>query len=148
MLYICRRNDFQKLASSVCRNNSPRNNNSRSKQMNALQMQSSHMSLRESHSASISPQRHNNSCHGNVVDSVKNVQMHQVIPSPTSTVKEMPRKLLKVRKVKSEMKYVEPTPKDSSKKKESKSDHEFANETDVSRQFQKEIYDILATYLL
>uniref|UniRef100_A0A1B0B4Y5 Protein Cep78 homolog n=1 Tax=Glossina palpalis gambiensis TaxID=67801 RepID=A0A1B0B4Y5_9MUSC len=41
------------------------------------------------------------------------------------------RKALKVRKVKSEMKYAEPpTVKESAKKKESKSDHELANETD------------------
>ncbi|XP_018797149.1 PREDICTED: protein Cep78 homolog [Bactrocera latifrons] len=127
---IKERNDFQKLASSVCRKNSPRNNNSRSKQMNALQMQSSHMSLRESHNVSMLPPGDDTSCHVNAVASAKNVQMYREIPSPTSTVKEMPRKPLKVRKVKSEMKYVEPTPKDSSKKKESKSDHEFANETD------------------
>ncbi|XP_054726432.1 protein Cep78 homolog [Anastrepha obliqua] len=115
---IKERNDFQKLASSVCRNNSPRNNNCRFKQMNALQMQSSNTSLREYPNASLS------------TETATNVSVHEALPSPTLTVKEMSRKLLKVRKVKSEMKYVEPAPKDSSKKKESKSDHEFANETD------------------
>lgn len=84
--------------------------------------------------------------------SVTNVTMHPAMPSPTLTVKEVPRKLLKVRKVKSEIKYVEPAPKGSSKKKESKkeskSDHEFANESDVSSQFRKQIYEILATYML
>lgn len=43
-----------------------------------------------------------------------------------------PRQVLHVRKVRSEMKYVESYSKDNSKKRESKSDHEFANERDVS----------------
>ncbi|CAD6993221.1 protein Cep78 homolog [Ceratitis capitata] len=129
---IKERNDFQKLASSVCRSNSPRNNNSRSKQTNALKMQSSHLSLRESHNVSNS-QRSVEETSGRsntAIESAKSASLHQVMPSPTSTGKDMHRKLLKVRKVKSEMKYVEPTPKDPTKKKESKSDHEFANETD------------------
>lgn len=42
------------------------------------------------------------------------------------------RKPLKVRKVRSEMKYVEANLKDQAKNRESKSDHEFANERDVS----------------
>lgn len=42
------------------------------------------------------------------------------------------RQVLHVRKVRSEMKYVETYSKDNSKKRESKSDHEFANERDVS----------------
>lgn len=41
------------------------------------------------------------------------------------------RKPLKVRKVRSEMKYVEANLKDQPKNRESKSDHEFANERDV-----------------
>lgn len=59
------------------------------------------------------------------------------------------RKALKVRKVKSEMKYVEPpTIKESAKKKESKSDHELANETDVSAlPFPMQVYEILKSYL-
>ncbi|XP_030375878.1 protein Cep78 homolog [Scaptodrosophila lebanonensis] len=43
---------------------------------------------------------------------------------------DVPRKVLKVRKVRSEMKYVEPNGQNNSKKHESKSDHEFANERD------------------
>lgn len=66
----------------------------------------------------------------------------------TLTPKES-RKSHKVRKVKSEMKYVESPPKDSAKRKISKSDHEFSNESDVSLnalQFRKKIYEILCSY--
>lgn len=64
-----------------------------------------------------------------------------------SKSKEGTRKVHKVRKVKSEMKYIDPPQKDANKKKESKSDHEFANEFDVSLQFQREIYSILSLYI-
>lgn len=59
------------------------------------------------------------------------------------------RKTLKVRKVKSEVKYIEPPVKDANKNKESKSDHEFSNESDVSYNltgFSKVIYDIICSY--
>ncbi|KAH8408003.1 hypothetical protein KR222_009997, partial [Zaprionus bogoriensis] len=56
---------------------------------------------------------------------------------------QMPRQLLQVRKVRSEMKYVETYNKD--KKRESKSDHEFANERDFKlnpkMQFELDIGD-------
>lgn len=46
---------------------------------------------------------------------------------------QVQRKHLQVRKVRSEIKYVENNPKEAAKKnRESKSDHEFANERDVS----------------
>lgn len=69
------------------------------------------------------------------------------------TSKEL-RKSMKIRKVKSEMKYVEtPTLKDATKKdkkKESKSDHEFANDSDVSdhHNFSDMISDILWDYFM
>ncbi|XP_017476158.1 PREDICTED: protein Cep78 homolog [Rhagoletis zephyria] len=145
---IKERNDFQKFASSVCRNNSPRNNNSRSKQINSLPLQHSQMSMRECARTSVSTASGISSGLNNVTrERETNAKMHQAMPSPTLTVKEVPRKPLKVRKVKSEMKYVEPSPKDSSKKKESKSDHEFANETDfqlTTVQFETNIGDSAA----
>ncbi|XP_034487805.1 protein Cep78 homolog [Drosophila innubila] len=56
-----------------------------------------------------------------------------------------PRQVLHVRKVRSEMKYVETYSKDNSKKRESKSDHEFANERDFKLnpkvQFEMDIGD-------
>ncbi|XP_044314428.1 LOW QUALITY PROTEIN: protein Cep78 homolog [Drosophila rhopaloa] len=55
------------------------------------------------------------------------------------------RKQLQVRKVRSEMKYVENNPKEAAKNRESKSDHEFANERDFklnsSVQFETDIGD-------
>lgn len=45
------------------------------------------------------------------------------------------RQVMQVRRVRSEMKYLESTTKD--KKRESKSDHEFANERDVSRERER-----------
>lgn len=78
---------------------------------------------------------------------------HSVHNSPNTSERTLTqrdqRKALKVRKVKSEVKYNEPPPKDSSQRKISKSDHEFANESDVSdvsMHFRKEIYDILWSY--
>lgn len=63
------------------------------------------------------------------------------------------RKCMKVRKVKSEMKYVDtPTLRDGSKrdkKKESKSDHEFANDSDVSdHNFPNIVCDILWNFFI
>lgn len=58
---------------------------------------------------------------------------------------------IKVRKVKSEMKYIDtPTAKDGrEKKKESKSDHEFANDSDVSdHNFPNIVCDILWNYFI
>lgn len=56
-----------------------------------------------------------------------------------SQQQQMPRQVMQVRKVRSEIKYLENYTKD--KKRESKSDHEFANERDVSRQL--EIFRVL-----
>lgn len=82
---------------------------------------------------------------------------HQMEPingeSQVMTGKEL-RKSMKIRKVRSEMKYVEtPTVKDAAKKdkkKESKSDHEFANDSDVSdhHNFSNMISDILWHYFM
>lgn len=75
---------------------------------------------------------------------------HSNVSNATGAPMKELRKVLKVRKVKSEMKYVEPMSNSmSSKKKESKSDHEFANETDVSlTPFQSQLYEIFSSYLL
>lgn len=47
---------------------------------------------------------------------------------------QVSRQTMQVRKVRSEIKYLENYTKD--KKRESKSDHEFANERDVSNEFE------------
>lgn len=47
---------------------------------------------------------------------------------------QVTRQTMQVRKVRSEIKYLENYTKD--KKRESKSDHEFANERDVSKEFE------------
>lgn len=47
---------------------------------------------------------------------------------------QVSRQMMQVRKVRSEIKYMENYTKD--KKRESKSDHEFANERDVSKEFE------------
>ncbi|ALC45512.1 CG7886 [Drosophila busckii] len=58
---------------------------------------------------------------------------------------QQPRQPLQVRKVRSEMKYVEAMTKDNAKKRESKSDHEFANERDFKLnpnvEFEQDIGD-------
>ncbi|KAM8704919.1 hypothetical protein ACLKA7_009386 [Drosophila subpalustris] len=66
-------------------------------------------------------------------------------PSMSADEHHQQRQVLHVRKVRSEMKYVETYSKDNSKKRESKSDHEFANERDFKLnpkvQFEMDIGD-------
>ncbi|KAI8118353.1 Protein Cep78 like protein [Lucilia cuprina] len=98
---IRERNDFQKLAAGVVSNDStPRNNIILAKQTNRKASEMSNPSV--------------------------------PLNSPSTLSQSEQRKSLKVRKVKSEVKYTESEVKDSnrSKNKESKSDHEFSNETD------------------
>lgn len=77
-------------------------------------------------------------------------QMHPDLDEDEETpsiipVDHQPRQVLHVRKVRSEMKYVETSTKDNTKKRESKSDHEFANERDFKLnpkvQFELDIGD-------
>ncbi|XP_011290207.2 protein Cep78 homolog [Musca domestica] len=105
---IRERNDFQKLANSVAGSNdeaTPRQSAHRLQQSTEIEQE-------EDETISIP---------FNGISSKTSEQ--------TLTPKES-RKSHKVRKVKSEMKYVESPPKDSAKRKISKSDHEFSNESD------------------
>ncbi|XP_060650110.1 protein Cep78 homolog [Drosophila nasuta] len=79
-------------------------------------------------------------------------QQHQLVEmdeteetAMASEPQQQPRQILHVRKVRSEMKYVETYSKENSKKRESKSDHEFANERDFKLnpnvQFEMDIGD-------
>ena len=121
LLPYFRRNDFQKLACGVASNEStPRLN----------------MGL---------PKQFNNKNDENYVNDPS-----APLNTPTTMSQSDQRKTLKVRKVKSEVKYNEPPVKEANKKnKESKSDHEFSNENDVSCNltgFSKVIYDIICSY--
>ncbi|EDV92752.1 protein Cep78 homolog [Drosophila grimshawi] len=67
------------------------------------------------------------------------------VPPMTANSHRQMRQQLQVRKVRSEMKYVETFSKEKAKKRESKSDHEFANERDFKLnpnvQFEMDIGD-------
>lgn len=68
-----------------------------------------------------------------------NLSLNTIVPNNTpdsssdQTLTQIDqRRALKVRKVKSELKYIDPPVKDAEKRTISKSDHEFSNENDVS----------------
>lgn len=124
-MLFSRRNDFQKLASGLINNDTtPHNNLTLAKQSNRKTSTKTNTSVQINSPSDMNP--------------------------PSMMTQSEQRKTLKVRKVKSEVKYVECPAKDSvyHKNKESKSDHEFANETDVSSNsiLSKIIYDVLRTY--
>ncbi|XP_065361879.1 protein Cep78 homolog [Calliphora vicina] len=120
---IRERNDFQKLAAGVGSNDTtPRNNMALVKQTNHKGSEISNPSAP--------------------------LNSPSTLKLPMSQAEQ--RKNLKVRKVKSEVKYIEPAAKDStrSKNKESKSDHEFSNETDfqlTAIHFETNIGDTIAS---
>ncbi|XP_075148341.1 protein Cep78 homolog [Haematobia irritans] len=116
---IRERNDFQKLANSVVVSNdevTPRNNIMRSRK----------------------------SSRNGAQDSLAEVDGQQ--NSPASNAASEQRKPHKVRKVKSEVKYTDPIPNDPEKRKISKSDQEFSNESDgnlASVHFESNIGDTM-----
>ncbi|KAH8360155.1 hypothetical protein KR093_011088, partial [Drosophila rubida] len=73
------------------------------------------------------------------------LEMEETDDTTIESDHQQPRQMLHVRKVRSEMKYVETYAKDNNKKRESKSDHEFANERDFKLnpnvQFEMDIGD-------